>query len=76
MANSPGLAAVLSFVYTGVGQIYNGQILKGVILVCIQSVLLALSWLLIPLIPWAIIWLWGMYDAYSVAVAKNRRGLP
>ena len=27
---NPGLAAVLSFFYMGLGQIYNGQIAKGI----------------------------------------------
>ncbi len=31
---NPGLAAVFSFVFSGLGQIYNGQILKGL---CIMS---------------------------------------
>ncbi len=31
--NHPGVAAVLSFLFSGVGQIYNGQIAKGLFLV-------------------------------------------
>ena len=31
-AKNPGLAAVLSFFYCGLGQIYNGQIGKGILL--------------------------------------------
>ena len=27
--NHPGVAAVLSFVFSGLGQLYNGQIIKG-----------------------------------------------
>jgi len=30
---NPGLAAVLSFVFNGLGQLYNGQIIKGLALV-------------------------------------------
>ena len=29
---NPGLAAVASFFFAGLGQIYNGEILKGVLL--------------------------------------------
>ncbi len=29
---SPGVIALLSFVFTGLGQIYNGEIIKGVVL--------------------------------------------
>jgi hypothetical protein len=33
----PGFAAVLSFVFNGLGQIYNGQILKGLVIVLLSS---------------------------------------
>jgi TM2 domain-containing membrane protein YozV len=36
MANevkNPGVAAVLSFVFSGLGQIYNGQITKGLLII-------------------------------------------
>ena len=39
---NPGIAAVLSFFWPGVGQIYNGQMTKGLILVGIN----AICWLL------------------------------
>ncbi len=34
---STGIAAVLSFVFVGLGQIYNGQIGKGILFVIIVS---------------------------------------
>jgi TM2 domain-containing membrane protein YozV len=34
---NPGVAAVLSFLFTGLGQIYNGEIKKGLTLVTISS---------------------------------------
>lgn len=33
MKSHPGVAAVLSFVFSGLGQIYNGQIKKGLALI-------------------------------------------
>jgi hypothetical protein len=33
----PGTAAVLSFVFNGLGQIYNGQIAKGLLIVSLSS---------------------------------------
>jgi hypothetical protein len=33
-----GLAAVLSFVFNGLGQLYNGQIFKGLCIIFISSV--------------------------------------
>ena len=31
--SNPGVAAVLSFVFSGVGQLYNGQIKKGLLII-------------------------------------------
>jgi membrane-bound metal-dependent hydrolase YbcI (DUF457 family) len=35
---SPGVAAVLSFLITGLGQIYNGQIGKGIFLLILAGI--------------------------------------
>lgn len=35
---NPGIAAVLSFVFTGLGQIYNGDIKKGLWLMFISAI--------------------------------------
>ncbi|MEI6631692.1 MAG: hypothetical protein WCL25_03655 [bacterium] len=35
--NRPGLAAVLSFVFNGLGQIYNGQITKGLLVISFST---------------------------------------
>src|ERR1700748_729587 len=48
---SPGLAAVLSFFWSGLGQIYNGEISKGILLI----VLAAVSWVLIASVFFTII---------------------
>jgi len=34
----PGTAAVLSFVFNGLGQLYNGQIFKGLTIIFISSI--------------------------------------
>ena len=74
MLKNPGLAAVLSFFYTGLGQIYNGQIAKGILLLIVYGA----SWLsmavLIGFITTPIIWIYGMYDAYKTAERINMRG--
>lgn len=72
MLRHPGIAAVLSFFWTGVGQIYNGQIVKGIILILIQMVNVALMFILIGFITYFIVWIWGMYDAYKTAERMNR----
>jgi len=72
MLRNPGIAAVLSFFWTGVGQIYNGEIVKGIILILIQVINAALMIVLIGFITYPIVWIWGMYDAYKVAERMNR----
>lgn len=72
MLRNPGIAAVLSFFWTGVGQIYNGEIVKGIMLILIQMVNVALMFILIGFITYPIVWIWGMYDAYKVAERMNR----
>ncbi len=72
MLRNPGIAAVLSFFWTGVGQIYNGEIVKGIILILVQMVNAALMFVLIGFITYPIVWIWGMYDAYKVAERMNR----
>lgn len=39
---NPGVAAVLSFLFTGLGQIYNGQITKGLILMTLSAAIVLL----------------------------------
>src|SRR5215203_6787555 len=70
---SPLLAAALSLLVAGLGQIYNGQVLKGVIFIIIQLINGALTtvligWLLLPLVG-----LWSMIDAYMTAKHNNER---
>lgn len=67
----PGIAAVLSFFYMGLGQIYNGQISKGILFIVVY----AISWILmvavIGFITTPLLWLFGMYDAYKSAEKIN-----
>lgn len=71
-SKNPGIAALLSFFYTGLGQIYNGQIGKGVIFAIIQAVNIALMFVLIGFITYPVLWIWGMIDAYRVANAGSQ----
>lgn len=70
---SAGLAAVLSALINGLGQIYNGQILKGIIIIVVQIINGALTTILIGWIPLVIVWVWAVYDAYRGAEKVNRR---
>lgn len=60
---SPGVAAVLSFLFLGLGQVYNGQFGK--------TLLFWLGGLTVVLLP--VMWIWSIVDAYSSAERINRR---
>ncbi|WP_227938006.1 hypothetical protein [Alkalihalobacillus deserti] len=68
-----GLAAVLSALWCGLGQIYNGQIAKGIAFMIIQFINACLMFVIIGFITYPIMWIWGMFDAYRQAEEINRR---
>ena len=68
---SPGLAAVLSFLIVGLGQIYNGQIAKGLLLLLSAIISGVLMLILVGFIFWIAIWLYAIYDAYNTARRIN-----
>lgn len=70
---SAGLAAVLSFLIQGLGQIYNGQILKGIALLVLQVINVALMNVLIGAILYPIVFVYAVYDAYKGAERINAR---
>ncbi len=70
---SPILAAILSFIVAGLGQIYNGQVAKGVIFIALQIINGALTAVLIGWVLMPIVGLWAVLDAYFVARNKNER---
>lgn len=63
---SPGLALVLSLLICGGGQMYNGQIGKGILMLigCILLWFVLLGW---------IISIWSIVDAYQTAKKMNLR---
>lgn len=65
---NPVLAAILSLIIVGLGQIYNGQTVKGIIFF-LAAVIIGLTG--IGLIISFIIWLYAMYDAYNTAQQIN-----
>lgn len=65
------LAAIASLLWSGMGQVYNGNLLKGFaffIGVLIGSLLMV--------IPGIIIWIFGIYDAYKTANQMNTGEIP
>ena len=72
-AKNPGLAAVLSFVIVGLGQIYNGEIGKGILLIVLYVISIALCLVFIGYIFLPVIWIYGIYDAYKTAQKINEQ---
>jgi TM2 domain-containing membrane protein YozV len=70
-ARSPGLAAVLSFLYPGLGQIYNGQIGKAILFIILGTIFVGLMFVGIGFILYPIMWIIGMVDAYNTAKNAN-----
>lgn len=64
---SPRVAAVLSFLWAGLGQIYNGQIGKGILLLVVQVINLALMFVLIGFVTGFLVLVYSIYDAYKSA---------
>ena len=68
---NPGTAAVLSFFFAGLGQIYNGQIGKGLVLLFLYVGSILAMFVLVGFLTTPIIWIVGMVDAYKEAIAIN-----
>ena len=68
---NPIISAVLSFFFPGAGQAYNGQIGKGIgVFICF------IIGYMIFVIPGLIVFIYGVYDAYSSAQKMNKGEIP
>jgi TM2 domain. len=68
---NPILSVILSFFISGLGQVYNGETLKGVALFFGTII-----GYFIFVIPGVIVWVYGMYDAYTTAKKMNEGTIP
>jgi TM2 domain-containing membrane protein YozV len=59
---NPVLAAILSFFIPGVGQIYNGNVGRGIL-----TFIAFIIGVFLFVFPGVIVWLWSVYDAYTSA---------
>jgi len=66
-----GLATILSFFWAGAGQIYNGEIGKGIGMMVLQVINVFLMMVLIGFITYPAVWIWGMVDAKKTAEKIN-----
>lgn len=71
-AKNPGVAAVLSFLFTGLGQIYNGKLLKGFAFMAVGALNVLLMFVFIGFVTGPIFWIFNIYDAYTGAEKINR----
>lgn len=79
---SPLLAALLSAVLCGLGQIYNGRVLRGVILFVLMSIVWAVGGFFgaltfgLGIVPFAVVagalWIFGVVDAYAGSGSIHR----
>jgi TM2 domain-containing membrane protein YozV len=70
---NPTTATILSFFVMGLGQIYNGQIGKGIIFIILYVISWLLMFVLIGFITTPILWIWGMIDANRSAKRINEK---
>ena len=68
----PIVALVLSMIIPGLGQIYNDQTRKGIILIIVNIISAILILIAFGLILTFMVWVYAMYDAYKTAQALNR----
>src|SRR5512140_1870372 len=70
---TPGLALLLSLIWPGAGQVYNGQVRKGVVLIVLYAMsLLLASTSAMGFVPMAILLVYGAVNAYHVAQYYER----
>jgi TM2 domain-containing membrane protein YozV len=68
-----GVAAVLSFLWVGLGQIYNGELAKGILLMVVYVFSWLMMFVIIGFFTTPVLWVWGIYDAYTTAERINRK---
>ena len=68
----PIVSVILSFVFPGLGQFYNGQSTKAIYFIILAVVSVVLTIILIRALIYLLIWLWSIIDAYNSAEKLNR----
>ena len=68
---SEGIAAVLSFLFVGLGQIYNGEIGKGILFIILGVFIVFTALFLIGFLLYPVFWIYNIYDAYNTAKKIN-----
>lgn len=68
------LAAILSLLFPGLGQLYNGETEKGILFLISGAILCLIGFaLFFAFIGTGILWLWSAADAYHEAGILNEK---
>ena len=70
---NPTIATILSFFIMGLGQLYNGQVGKGVVFFVMYVISIMLMFVFIGFFTTPILWIWGMVDANHSAKRINEQ---
>ena len=71
---NPAAATILSCLFIGLGQAYNGEIAKAVIFIILYVVSIFLTFFIIGFVTMPILWVWSMVDAYRSSQKINQVG--
>ena len=70
---NPFVAAVLSAVFPGVGQLYNRELGKGIALMAAGTVAALSVAVVVGLVLYPVVWVYAVYDAYKTAERQGSR---
>jgi TM2 domain-containing membrane protein YozV len=72
---NPILALIISFFLPGIGTVYAGKVMMGIVIFVVALILGALATIfllgIIAYVLYLIVWIYGMYDAYTTAKATE-----
>lgn len=74
MPKDTTLSAILSAIIPGLGQVYNGEVFKGDVILIVFAISVVISGLL--LLVAIAVWIYGIYNAYSTAKRMNQGEIP
>ena len=73
---TPIVSVLLSVLFPGLGQFYNGHSTKGLYFFAMAIISWILILFLIGLILYVLVWLWSIFDAYKSVTAINKGEMP
>jgi TM2 domain-containing membrane protein YozV len=72
---NPILAVIISIFFPGIGSVYAGKVMMGLVLFVIYLILAVIYYMVfMNWIMWIlllIVWIYGLYDAYTTAKATE-----